>query len=232
MKKVLFVLTNHDSLGDTGRKTGFFLSEAAHPYKKFTDAGVEVDFVSPLGGKVPIDGKDTDDEISIDFLKDKEVMHKLENTKKPKDIDPHEYDVIFYVGGHGTMWDFPDDISLATIGAAIYNNGGVVSAVCHGPAGLLNIALPSGQYLITNKKLTSFTNEEELAVGLEKVVPFLLENMLKNRGVLYTAAPKFTENVVVDGRLITGQNPQSASKVAEEVLKIFIKDSPETNQES
>jgi putative intracellular protease/amidase len=214
--KILFVLTSHDQKGNTGEKTGFFLSEAAHPWEVLHKE-YEIEFVSPQGGKAPVDGKDLEDTVNAVFWNDSTIQYKITHTKKPEDIDASQYKAIHFVGGHGAMWDFPDNETLSTIAAEIYEQGGVVSAVCHGPAGLVNIKLHSGEYLIKGKRVTGFTNDEERAVDLTDVVPFLLEDKLIDRGAHFTQAEKFTVNVAHDGRLITGQNPQSALQLGKEI---------------
>lgn len=216
--KILFVLTSHDQKGDTGEHTGFFLSEAAHPWKVLKD-DYEIDFVSPNGGKAPVDGMDLNDPVNKEFWENKEVQQKISHTMKPEEVNPADYVAIHFVGGHGAMWDFPKNLKLANLASMIYAHGGVVSAVCHGPAGLVDVKLPDGSYLISGKKVTGFSDEEEAAVKLTKVVPFLLEDKMKERGGIYSSSPKFTEHVVQDGRLITGQNPQSAKLLGEEVLQ-------------
>lgn len=218
--KILFVLSSHEKLGDTGKETGFYLSEAAHPWKVLK-GDYQIEFVSPEGGKVPVDGFDLEDPVNKEFWENPQIQKALNNTMKPSDVDPAEYVAIHYVGGHGTMWDFPQNQTLAEIAEKIYEDQGVVSAVCHGPAGLLNIKLPDDSYLIDGKKVAGFSNAEEEAAGLTEVVPFLLEDKLKERGARYSEGEKFTEHVVKDGRLVTGQNPQSATKMAEMVLELL-----------
>jgi len=219
-EKILFVLTSHDKLGDTGRETGFYLSEAAHPWKVLKE-DYRIDFVSPAGGAVPVDGFDLEDPVNKEFWENEQIQKQLANTMKPSEVNPEDYVAIHYVGGHGTMWDFPDNETLTLIAASIYENQGVVSAVCHGPAGLVNIQLTDGTYLIEGKKVAGFSNAEEKAAGLMQVVPFLLEDKIKERGAVYSEGAKFTEHVVRDGRLVTGQNPQSATKMAEMVLEVL-----------
>ncbi len=221
-KKILIVVTSHDTLGNTGRKTGFYLSEVTHPYEEFTRAGYDVDFVSPKGGKAPMDGVKLEDPINKAFLDDPKKVEQVENTLTPSQVDPKQYDAIFYAGGHGTMWDFPNNEKLAQIATAIYEQGGVVGAVCHGPAGLVNIKLSNGKYLVAGKTVTSFTNEEEAAVELTKVVPFLLESKLQEQGAKFTKAPNFQAHVVESDRLVTGQNPASAAGVAEEMVDLLM----------
>ncbi len=221
--KILIVLTSHGTLGNTGKETGFYLSEVTHPYYTFVKAGFAIDFVSPGGGKAPMDGVDTQDAIDKIFLDDSEKMAQIENTFKPSQINPKDYDAIFYAGGHGVMWDLPDDRQLAEIAAAIYQQGGVVGAVCHGAAGLVNIKLSNGEYLLNRKTVSCFTNEEETAVELTNVVPFLLESKMIERGAEVEKAKNFQSKVVVSDRLVTGQNPASAAGVGEEIVKAINK---------
>ena len=159
-RSILIVLTSHRPLGDTGRETGYYVGEAAHPWKVFTEAGFTVDLVSVAGGIPPQDGVDADDPIQQEFLADERVAAQLADTRTPADIDPTAYDAIFYAGGHGTMWDFPDDTRLAVIARQIYESGGVVSAVCHGPAALVNVTLSDGTPLVEGKRVSAFTNDE------------------------------------------------------------------------
>lgn len=221
MQKILIALTSHAQLGDTGRATGFYLPEAAHPYAAFTAAGYQVDFVSPQGGEPPADGIDRSDPLQQAFLADDTAMAKLRDTLRPEQIDSADYDAIFYAGGHGVMWDFPQNERLAQLAAAIYERGGVVAAVCHGPAALVNIRLGDGSYLVDGKAVSAFTNEEEAAVGLTDVVPFLLESALAERGARISKAPNFAAHTAVSERLVTGQNPASATPVAQQVLAVL-----------
>jgi putative intracellular protease/amidase len=221
-KKILIVLTSHDDLGGTG-KTGFYVSETAYPWQVFTRAGYQVDLVSPQGGEPPQDGADRTDPVQKAFLDDAEMSRKLANTLNPEEVNPQDYAAIFYAGGHGTMWDFPDDTILADIARDIYESGGVVSAVCHGPAALVNLTLSDGTYLVAGKEVSAFTNEEESAVGLTSVVPFLLQSALEERGAKHVAGPNFQPQVAVSGRLVTGQNPASAGPVAERVVTVLEK---------
>ena len=216
--RILIALTSHDQLGTTGKKTGAYLSEISHVYWTLADAGLEVDFVSPKGGHVPLDGIDRKDADNARFLDDAAVMARITQTLRPDDVDPSRYAAIYYAGGHGTMWDFPDDARLAQIAARIYEAGGVVSAVCHGPSALVNIKLSSGRYLVASKDVAAFTDDEERAVQLTDVVPFLLASKLVERGARHIPAPNFAANVVVSERLITGQNPASARGVGQALV--------------
>lgn len=216
--KVLFVVTSHGELGDTGKKTGYFLSEVTHPWSVVSEY-YDIDVVSPKGGEPPVDGFDLSDPINKRYWEDVAWQQKMHHTMKPQDVDPADYKAIFYAGGHGAMWDFPDNKELAAIAEAIYEAGGIVAAVCHGPAGLLPIRLKDGSVFVKARKLTSFTNPEEYANGTAAVVPFLLETALENEGALFEEGGQWANHVVVDGRLITGQNPQSALHLGQLLLK-------------
>lgn len=220
-RKILFVVTSHDKKGNTGESTGFYLSEVSHPWEVLTAAGYEIDFVSPKGGKAPVDGLNLSDPVNKKFWNNSVYKQKIEHTMKPEDVNPDNYAAIHYAGGHGTMWDFPDNKQLAAIAAKIYENNGIISAVCHGPAGLVNIKLSDGRYLVDGKKINAFTNEEETAVKLDKVVPFLLESKLIERGARFEKSGLWQSHVVIDQRVITGQNPQSAKAVGEALLTLL-----------
>lgn len=222
MTRIAMVLTSHGSLGSTGRTTGFYLSEASHPHRVFTNAGMQVDFLSPAGGQPPVDGWNLDDPVNKAFVEDPVVAEQLKETLRPSQVDPSEYDAIFYVGGHGTMWDLPDDAALAGLAAGIFEAGGAIGAVCHGPAGLVNIRLSDGSFLVDGKPVSSFTDEEEAAAGLTEVVPFLLESKLRERGALHSKAANFELHTVVADRLVTGQNPASATAVAEHLVEVLL----------
>ncbi|WP_238387877.1 type 1 glutamine amidotransferase domain-containing protein [Pararcticibacter amylolyticus] len=217
--KILFVVTSHDKKGSTGEPTGFYLGEVSHPWEVLHEAGYEIDFVSPEGGKAPVDGFDLSDPVNKKFWENETYHRKIENTLQPEDVNPDDYTAIFYAGGHGAMWDFAGNEKLAVIAAKIYEKGGIVSAVCHGPAGLVNIKLGDGKFLVEGKKINAFTNEEETAVKLDKVVPFLLESKLIERGAKFEKSGLWQPHVTIDQRVITGQNPQSAKGVGEAILR-------------
>ncbi|WP_419571013.1 type 1 glutamine amidotransferase domain-containing protein [Rheinheimera sp.] len=221
--KVLIVVTSHSQMGNTAEQTGYWLSEVTHPYKVLTDAGFSVDIASLAGGKAPADPRSLDSKDSVNqwFAENAVHQQKLEQSLKLSALKPEEYDAVIFAGGHGTMWDFPSDQVLQQFAAALYERQGVVAAVCHGPAALLNIRLSSGDLLIKGKKLTGFSNEEEQAVKLDQVVPFSLQDELTSRGGLYSAAGLWQSNVVVDQRLVTGQNPQSAEEVGHAVSRLL-----------
>ena len=215
---VLIAMTSHQELGDTGRSTGAYLPEIAHPWKVFTAAGLTVDLVSVAGGRPPLDGVDADDPVQRAFLDDVEMAAKLENTPPASSVDPADYRAILFAGGHGTMWDFPDNPDLQALTRAIYESDGIVAAVCHGPAALVNTTLSDGSRLIDGKEVAAFTDEEETAVGLAEVVPFLLQSRLESNGAKHSGADRFQPWIVADGHLVTGQNPASAVGVATAVV--------------
>lgn len=217
MTRVLIALTSHEKLGETGRTTGFHAGEAAEPWTAFRAAGFEVTLVSPQGGRPPVDGRDETDATQNAFFAEAPV----DRTLRPEEVDADAYDAIFFAGGHGVMWDFPDDAGLAGLAARIYDRGGVVAAVCHGPAALVNLTLADGTRLVDGKRVAAFTNAEEEAIGLTGVVPFLLADALTAAGATHLPGPEWTAQVAVDGRLVTGQNPQSARGVADEVVKLL-----------
>jgi putative intracellular protease/amidase len=221
MKKVLFALTSHGKKGTTGQLTGFYLSEAAHPWQVLTQHGLAVDFVSPQGGRPPMDGAENPDAVSQSFLDSPAVMQQLAATPTPEQISTSDYAAILFVGGHGTMWDFPDNAALAQIATSIYAASGVVAAVCHGSAGLINVKRADGRHLVAGKRLAAFTDDEERAVGLDRVVPFLLASKLSAYGAIHVPAPNWQKNVIVDERLVTGQNPASAAGVGHEIARLL-----------
>jgi putative intracellular protease/amidase len=223
-KRVAIVLTNHGQLGDTGKPTGFYLSEATHPYEVFHASGYEIEFLSPKGGLAPMDGVDASDPINAAFLADESLVARTKQTTPIAAVDPARYDAVFFSGGHGTMWDFPDDPGVQALIRAVYERGGVVAAVCHGPAAIVNARRSDGTYLVAGKEVSAFTDEEETAVALETVVPFALESTLRERGAIFVEAPNFEKKVAVSERLVTGQNPASATGVAEAVVVLLEQD--------
>lgn len=225
MKKVLVVVTNVSKYPTQERATGLWLGEAVHFVDALEKEGHAIDFVSPKGGYTPIDphslAADQMTELDWQYYCDNTFMNKLGTTLAADDVNAADYDAIYYTGGHGVMWDFPDHKGLQAIASTIYANGGIVSAVCHGAVGLLNSKDADGNYLIAGKKVTGFTNTEEHALGLEKVVPFLTEDALVERGAEYVKGEDWAEFAVADQRIISGQNPASGGAVAKEMLKLF-----------
>jgi putative intracellular protease/amidase len=222
--KILMVLTSHDVLGNTGRKTGFWLEEFAAPYFVFRDAGVELTLASPKGGQPPIDPKSDLPEnqtAAMDrFKKDKRAQQELANTKKLVYMEAQDFDTIFYVGGHGPMWDLADNRDSIALIESFYNSGKPVAAVCHSPAVLHRVTY-KGAPIVKGKRVTGFANSEEEAVGLTQVVPFLVEDELKRLGGLYEQAPSWEPLAIVDGRLVTGQNPASSTAAAKSLMKLL-----------
>lgn len=222
MKKVLFVVTSNDKLGNTGEKTGFWSEEFAAPYYELLDQGVEITIASPLGGQPPIDPKSADPASATEDTKrfdaDKVLQEKLKNTLKLSTVNQKDYDAVFYPGGHGPLWDLVEDKSSIALIEAFFTNKKPVAFVCHAPAVLKNVKV-KGEYLVKGKKVTGFTNEEEEAVGLTKVVPFLLEDALASNGAIFSKGPNWQPYAVADGLLITGQNPASSKLVAGKLLQ-------------
>ena len=221
-KRILLVATSNAALGDTGKETGWYLPEVAHPYKVFSDASCDITFASPKGGPAPVDpGSVTasaEDAVSTDFLASNAAKALTETSVGLADIDPAAFDAVFFAGGFGVMWDFPDDANVQRIASSIYEAGGVVSAVCHGPVALVNVKTSDGAYLVAGKQVTAFTNDEEDKVEMRQVVPYTCQDKLSERGATFKDGGVFAENVVVDGRVITGQNPPSATATAKAVL--------------
>ena len=221
--KILMVLTSHDQLGDTGKKTGFWLEEFASPYYAFIDANAQVTLASPKGGQPPLDPKSDETDAQTDatrrFRTDSTAQAALADTLPLGEIDPYDFDAVFYPGGHGPLWDLAEDKDSKTLLEAFYASNKPIAAVCHAPGVLKNVSAPDGQPVVKDKKVTGFTNSEEQAVGLTDVVPFLVEDMLKAKGARYSKAADWASYVVEDGHLITGQNPASSEAVAQALLK-------------
>ncbi|MDP9086043.1 MAG: type 1 glutamine amidotransferase domain-containing protein [Pseudomonadota bacterium] len=220
---ILIVLTSHAALGDTGKKTGFWLEEFAAPYYLLKDAGHDITLASPRGGQPPLDPQsdatDAQTEATRRFKGDGAAQQQLATTEILSEIEPSDFDALFYPGGHGPLWDLADDINSKAIIEATLAAGNPVALVCHAPAVLKNVTTPEGAPLVRGRKVTGFSNGEEEAVGLTNVVPFLVEEMLKAKGGDYSKAADFVPHVVTDGLLITGQNPASSAAAAEELMK-------------
>jgi putative intracellular protease/amidase len=221
--KILMVLTSHDVLGDTGRKTGFWLEEFAAPYFVFRDAGVRLTLASPKGGQPPIDPKsdlpENQTEAMTRFKKDETAQKALAHTVRLADVKAEDFDTVFYPGGHGPMWDLAESpVSIALI-ESFYNSGKPVALVCHSP-GVLRHVTYKGEPLVKGKRVTGFTNEEEEEVQLTKVVPFLVEDELKRLGAIFEKVPNWQPFFIIDGRLVTGQNPASSTVAAHALLRV------------
>lgn len=223
--KILVVLTSHDKLGSTGKKTGFWLEEFAAPYYVLKDAGAEITLASPLGGQPPIDPKsdaaDAQTDATDRFKKDDSAQQHLASTVKLSAVQAKDYDAVFYPGGHGPLWDLTNNNASITLIEAFHQANKPVASVCHAPAVLLNVKDADGNYLIKNKQVTGFTNGEEEGVGLTDVVPFLLEDELIKRGAEYAKGEDWAPFIRVDGTLITGQNPASSQATATALLNLL-----------
>ena len=223
--KILIVLTSHDQLGNTGKKTGFWLEEFAAPYYVLADAGAVITLASPKGGQPPLDPKSDEPGAQTAaterFKRDSGAQTALANTVRLSDISPDDCDAVFYPGGHGPLWDLAEDRHSIALLETMYAAGKPVAAVCHAPAVLLHARAPDGSSLIRGKSVTGFSNTEEDAVQLSSVVPYLLEDELKARGAHYSRADDWQPHAVTDGKLITGQNPASSELVAKVVLELL-----------
>ncbi|PXW25534.1 type 1 glutamine amidotransferase domain-containing protein [Paraburkholderia caballeronis] len=221
--KVLIVLTSHAELGNTGKKTGFWLEEFAAPYFALRDAGATLTLASPKGGQPPLDPKSDEPSAQTDatrrFAADADARAALANTVRLADVKADDFDAVFYPGGHGPLWDLAEDPASIALIERMIEAGKPVAAVCHAPGVLRHVKVADGRPLVDGKSVTGFANSEEAAVGLTDVVPFLVEDMLKTSGGRYTKAADWQSHAVVDGLLITGQNPASSEPVAEALLK-------------
>ncbi len=222
---LLMVLTSHSELGNTGYKTGFWIEEFAAPYYIFKDAGAEITLASPKGGQPPVDPKSAEPSNQTDATKrfdaDKVLQQSLAHTKKLSDVSADDFNAVFYPGGHGPLWDLTTDNDSIQLIEKFLKNNKPVAAVCHAPAVLLHVKDESDDPFIEGKKVTGFTNSEEEAVQLAKVVPFLLEDELKSKGGIYSKKEDWASYVVTDGLLITGQNPASSKEAAEKLLELL-----------
>jgi putative intracellular protease/amidase len=223
--KILMVLTSHEDLGDTGEKTGFWLEEFAAPYYVLRDAGAEITLASPKGGQPPLDPKSDADDAQTDatrrFKTDADAQKALAATQKLSEVMDDGYDAIFYPGGHGPLWDLANDADSKRLIEAFVADDRPVGAVCHAPAVFRHTQSTDGKPLVSGRRVTGFTNTEEAAVGLTDVVPFLVEDMLESNGGIYEKGADWGSHVVVDGQLITGQNPASSEEAAQELLKLL-----------
>jgi len=223
-KKILIILTSADKIPALDIPTGWYLPELAHPYKVLEDAGMSVDIVSPKGGEAPMDPGSADafkdDPVCQWFMKNATAQALIKNTKTLSQINAKDYRAVFYPGGHGPMFDLASDVGIAALTAQVYEAGGVVAAVCHGPAALVPIKLSNGDALVKGKRVTAFSNAEEEAVKLTSAMPFSLEDKLVELGAKFEKKDLWQEYVVRDGRLITGQNPASSTALALEFVKV------------
>jgi len=225
MPKILMVLTSHERLGQTNQKTGFWLEEFAAPYYTFVDAGADVTLASPKGGQPPMDpGSDTEDaqtDATRRFHADPDAQRHLSATHRLAEVNPDEFDAVFYPGGHGPMWDLTHDAKSIALIRRLYESGRPVAAVCHAPAVLTEVKNSDGGYLVAGRRVTGFTNAEERAVELTEQVPFLVQDRLSQRGGMFRHTENWGEHVEVDGHLITGQNPASSGPAARVLLDML-----------
>lgn len=223
--KILLVLTSHDQLGDTGKKTGFWLEELAAPYYALKDAGAEIVLASPKGGQPPLDPKSDDPDAKTDdtrrFKADAEAQAALASTVVLSSVKAEDFDAVFYPGGHGPLWDLANDADSIALIEAFAKADKPTGFVCHAPGVLKSVNGPDGKPLVNGRKVTGFTNSEEEAVGLTDVVPFLVENVLTANGGDYSKGPDWGSYVLTDGKLVTGQNPGSSHAAAEALLKLL-----------
>jgi len=223
--KILLVLTSHDQLGDTGKKTGFWLEELAAPYYALKDAGAEIVLASPKGGQPPLDPKSDDPDAQTDdtrrFKADPEAQAALASTVVLSSVKAEDFDAVFYPGGHGPLWDLANDADSIALIEAFAKADKPTGFVCHAPGVLKSVKGPDGKPLVNGRKVTGFTNSEEEAVGLTDVVPFLVENVLTANGGDYSKGPDWGSYVLTDGKLVTGQNPGSSHAAAEALLKLL-----------
>jgi putative intracellular protease/amidase len=221
--KILMVLTSHDELGSTGRKTGFWLEELAAPYYAFLDAGAEIVLASPKGGQPPLDPKSNEPDSQTDltrrFEADAKAKAQLAATLRLDSVEQRDFDTVFYPGGHGPLWDLAEDKNSIALIESFLAAGKPVALVCHAPGVLRHVKTPDGKPLVAGKKVTGFTNSEEAGVGLTDVVPFLVEDELKAKGGIYSKGPDWGSYVLTDGLLITGQNPASSGAAAKVLLE-------------
>jgi putative intracellular protease/amidase len=222
---ILMVLTSHDQLGDTGKKTGFWLEEFAAPYYVFKDAGAQITLASPRGGQPPLDPKSDDANAQTDatrrFKADAEAQKQLASTVPLSSVKAEDFDAVFYPGGHGPLWDLAEDAQSIALIEKTFAAGKPLALVCHAPGVLRHTKAPDGSPLVQGKKVTGFTNSEEDAVQLTKIVPFLVEDMLKANGGVYSKGPDWAPYVLTDGTLVTGQNPASSEQGAHALLKLL-----------
>jgi len=223
--KILMVLTSHDKLGNTGRKTGFWLEEFAAPYFTFKDAGAEIVLASPKGGQPPLDPKSNEPnfqtELTHRFEADRAAQAELGSTRPLASVSADDFDTVFYPGGHGPMWDLAEDRNSIKLIETFFATGKPLALVCHAPGVLRHAKTPDGKPLVEGRKVTGFTNTEEEAVGLTKVVPFLVEDELKAEGGIFSKADDWQPYVLTDGQLITGQNPASSGLAAKILMRVL-----------
>ncbi len=224
--KVLMVLTSHDKLGETGKKTGFWIEEFATPYYFLKDKGVNITIATPKGGQAPIDPKSNDPSFQTDatkrYFEDTEAQKQIKNTVKLSSVNENKYDAVFYPGGHGPLWDLANDKHSIALLESFNRSKKPMALICHAPSALKYVKGENGNLLVKGKRVAGFSNSEEEAVKLTKVIPFLVEDMLTENGGIYEKGPDWSSFVVKEGNLITGQNPQSSKEAAELLYKMIL----------
>ncbi len=225
--KILMVLTSHGKLGDTNQKTGLWLEEFAAPFYVFKDNDIQTFLASPAGGQPPIDPKSDDPDAQTEatkrFRNDKVAQNMLANTRRLESLNPEDFDAIFFPGGHGPLWDLSEDINSISLIESFNRRGKPIGCVCHAPAALRDAVDDEGFPLVKGKRVTGFSNSEESLVQLTEVVPFTIEDMLHNKGGLYSKGEDWKSHIEVDGNLVTGQNPASSKAAAEEMVRLLKK---------
>lgn len=219
MKNILILLTNQATMGNTDERNGTYAPELTHALHEFMEAGYRYDLASINGGQAPIYGEEADDDINKSILANDEFNSRLNNTRRVSEIKIEDYDAIFYPGGFGLLWDLAEDKATATVAATLFESGGVIGAVCHGPAGLLPITLSDGKSILEGANVTGFTREEEIDFGTIEKIPYLLEESLTRKAGRFSKVGPWLENVITEDRLITGQNPASAAGVAKAMIE-------------
>ncbi|QDV07903.1 Molecular chaperone Hsp31 and glyoxalase 3 [Planctomycetes bacterium Poly30] len=219
---MLIVLTSHEQLGDTSETTGFHLAELTHVVETFVSRGIPFVLASPKGGKPPIDAKDTSDKVNAWFLGDDDLMKRLSNTTKLSDVDPESFDGVYFPGGHGTMWDFPNNPEIQRIVSSIRERDGLVASICHGPAAFVGVENADGEPLVKGKRMTCFSDSEEREAEKADVVPFMLQSKLQELGATVEPTDNFQSKVVADDWLLTGQNPASAAPLGEAIAQALV----------
>lgn len=222
--KILMIVTSHATLGSTGKATGLWAEELAVPYYALTDAGAQVTLATPTGGRAPIDPGSIkpagqNEPVVERFLADGALQARMADTPRASDFDGASFDAVFFPGGHGTMWDLPHDLGVTLAVEQAFAAGKLIASVCHGAAGLVSAKRPDGHPVVEGRKVSGFTNAEEVEVGLEKVVPFLLESRLRELGGMFVGTDNWQPFAVRDGQLVTGQNPQSSQRVADLLME-------------
>lgn len=222
LRQMLIVLTSHETLGDTSEKTGFHLAELTHVVETFVARGIRFELASPKGGQPPIDARDESDKGNAWFLGNDEMMERLSKTTKLSDVDPKQFDGVYFPGGHGTMWDFPNNPEIQRIVSDTRGRDGLVASICHGPAAFVGLESANGEPFVKGKRMTCFSDSEEREAKKEDVVPFALQSKLEELGATVEPTDNFQSKVIADDWLLTGQNPASAAPLGEAIAQALV----------